>query len=76
MYAQVNKHSVTYALLVKIGRLGGGGSDYKAFVQHIGVPAADITFGKGNNMHIVPSDTSIYYVRSRTGLQVYHMFEL
>ncbi|GKV11804.1 hypothetical protein SLEP1_g23025 [Rubroshorea leprosula] len=31
----------------KIGRLGGGGSDYKAFVQHIGVPAADITFGKG-----------------------------
>ncbi|KAL5768726.1 hypothetical protein ACOSQ2_015509 [Xanthoceras sorbifolium] len=30
-----------------IGRLGGGGSDYGAFVQHIGVPAADISFGKG-----------------------------
>ncbi|GFS43904.1 peptidase M28 family protein [Actinidia rufa] len=30
-----------------IGRLGGGGSDYAAFVQHIGVPSADITFGDG-----------------------------
>ncbi|KAH7572217.1 hypothetical protein JRO89_XS04G0221600 [Xanthoceras sorbifolium] len=30
-----------------IGRLGGGGSDYAAFVQHIGVPAADISFGEG-----------------------------
>ncbi|KAK4483639.1 hypothetical protein RD792_010840 [Penstemon davidsonii] len=30
-----------------IDRLGGGGSDYAAFVQHIGVPAADITFGGG-----------------------------
>lgn len=30
-----------------IGRLGGGGSDYAAFVQHIGVPAADISFGGG-----------------------------
>ncbi|KAI9191797.1 hypothetical protein LWI28_013580 [Acer negundo] len=30
-----------------IGRLGGGGSDYGAFVQHIGVPAADIHFGGG-----------------------------
>ncbi|KAM7509602.1 hypothetical protein LguiA_020055 [Lonicera macranthoides] len=29
----------------KIGRLGGGGSDYAAFVQHIGVPAAEVTFG-------------------------------
>ncbi|KAG5559266.1 hypothetical protein RHGRI_008979 [Rhododendron griersonianum] len=30
-----------------IGRLGGGGSDYAAFVQHIGVPSADISFGNG-----------------------------
>ncbi|KAL6974473.1 Lysosome-associated membrane glycoprotein 1 [Sarracenia purpurea var. burkii] len=30
-----------------IGRLGGGGSDYAAFVQHIGVPSADMSFGKG-----------------------------
>ncbi|KAK6136594.1 hypothetical protein DH2020_029664 [Rehmannia glutinosa] len=30
-----------------IERLGGGGSDYAAFVQHIGVPAADIAFGGG-----------------------------
>ncbi|XP_076933017.1 putative glutamate carboxypeptidase LAMP1 [Bidens hawaiensis] len=31
----------------KIGRLGGGGSDYAAFVQHIGVPSTDISFGNG-----------------------------
>ncbi|XP_044462813.1 probable glutamate carboxypeptidase LAMP1 [Mangifera indica] len=30
-----------------IGRLGGGGSDYSAFVQHIGVPSADFSFGEG-----------------------------
>ncbi|CAK9172715.1 unnamed protein product [Ilex paraguariensis] len=30
-----------------IGRLGGGGSDYASFVQHVGVPAADMSFGKG-----------------------------
>ncbi|XP_057506899.1 probable glutamate carboxypeptidase LAMP1 [Actinidia eriantha] len=30
-----------------IGRLGGGGSDYAAFVQHIGVPSVDMSFGKG-----------------------------
>ncbi|XP_057765063.1 LOW QUALITY PROTEIN: probable glutamate carboxypeptidase LAMP1 [Salvia miltiorrhiza] len=29
----------------EIGRLGGAGSDYSAFVQHIGVPSADIAFG-------------------------------
>ncbi|KAK9071983.1 hypothetical protein SSX86_008414 [Deinandra increscens subsp. villosa] len=31
----------------EIGRLGGGGSDYAAFVQHIGVPATDMSFGEG-----------------------------
>ncbi|XP_022749864.1 probable glutamate carboxypeptidase LAMP1 [Durio zibethinus] len=30
-----------------IGRLGGAGSDYAAFVQHIGVPAANMQFGEG-----------------------------
>ncbi|KAL4295658.1 hypothetical protein GQ457_12G022750 [Hibiscus cannabinus] len=30
-----------------IGRLGGSGSDYAAFLQHIGVPAADMQFGTG-----------------------------
>ncbi|XP_047324612.1 probable glutamate carboxypeptidase LAMP1 [Impatiens glandulifera] len=30
-----------------LGRLGGGGSDYKAFVQHIGVPSVDMITGDG-----------------------------
>ncbi|KAF7813887.1 putative glutamate carboxypeptidase LAMP1 [Senna tora] len=29
------------------GRLGGGGSDYAAFVQHVGIPSADFSFGGG-----------------------------
>ncbi|KAK4283888.1 hypothetical protein QN277_000792 [Acacia crassicarpa] len=29
-----------------LGRLGGGGSDFKPFLQHVGIPAADISFGK------------------------------
>lgn len=29
-----------------IERLGGGGSDYAAFVQHIGIASADVSFGK------------------------------
>ncbi|XLR00913.1 hypothetical protein S83_067111, partial [Arachis hypogaea] len=28
-----------------IGRLGGGGSDYKPFVKHVGIPSIDIAFG-------------------------------
>lgn len=31
----------------KIGRLGGTGSDYAAFLQHVGIPAADMSFGEG-----------------------------
>lgn len=31
---------------VKLGRLGGAGSDYVAFVQHIGTPALDMSFGE------------------------------
>ncbi|KAK1290097.1 putative glutamate carboxypeptidase 2 [Acorus calamus] len=38
----------------QIGRLGGGGSDYAAFVQHVGVPSVDMFFGGGKSC--------IYYV--------------
>ncbi|WOG94320.1 hypothetical protein DCAR_0313613 [Daucus carota subsp. sativus] len=31
----------------KIGRLGGAGSDYAPFLQHVGIPAADMSFGEG-----------------------------
>ncbi|KAF7030495.1 hypothetical protein CFC21_042027 [Triticum aestivum] len=31
----------------QIGRLGGGGSDYSAFVQHIGIPSVDMAIGSG-----------------------------
>jgi len=37
---------------IKIGRLGGGGSDYSAFVQHIGIPSADMSIG---------SDYAVYH---------------
>ncbi|CAL9135098.1 unnamed protein product [Musa textilis] len=30
-----------------IGRLGGRGTDFAAFVQHIGVPSVDLSFGGG-----------------------------
>lgn len=30
-----------------IGRLGGAGSDYASFLQHVGVPVIDIRFGNG-----------------------------
>lgn len=45
-------------MYIKIERLGGGGSDYAAFVQHIGVASADISYGAGNK-HIACSDVSI-----------------
>ncbi|KAK7379965.1 hypothetical protein VNO78_32250 [Psophocarpus tetragonolobus] len=34
-----------------IGRLGGGGSDYASFLQHVGIPAADIAFGGGYQVY-------------------------
>ena len=34
----------------KIGRLGGGGSDFATFVQHIGVPAAMMSFDNGKTV--------------------------
>ncbi|KAF5202476.1 N-acetylated-alpha-linked acidic dipeptidase [Thalictrum thalictroides] len=38
---------ITSSELPLIGRLGGGGSDYAPFVQHIGIPSVDILFGGG-----------------------------
>lgn len=34
----------------KIDRLGDGGSDYAAFVQHVGVPSANLYFGSGTSV--------------------------
>ncbi|CAI0628570.1 unnamed protein product [Linum tenue] len=34
--------------MVQIGRLGVGGSDYTAFVQHIGVPSVDVSYTVGD----------------------------
>lgn len=48
-----------YLFTTKIGRLGGGGSDYAAFVQHIGIPAAEISFGGGKILTF--SSTSYYW---------------
>jgi len=33
---------------IKVLRLGDGGSDYSAFVQHVGIPSMNIIFGEGN----------------------------
>ncbi|CAD6229895.1 unnamed protein product [Miscanthus lutarioriparius] len=32
---------------IKVLRLGDGGSDYSAFVQHVGIPSMNIIFGEG-----------------------------
>ncbi|KAM3215841.1 hypothetical protein P3L10_025281 [Capsicum annuum] len=32
---------------MQLGRLEGAGSDYATFVQHIGTPALDMSFGNG-----------------------------
>ncbi|KAJ8768775.1 hypothetical protein K2173_023679 [Erythroxylum novogranatense] len=32
----------------EIGRLGGAGSDYAAFVQHIGIASSDMSYGRGD----------------------------
>ena len=34
-------------IFMKIGRLGGRGTDFAAFVQHVGVPSVDLFFGGG-----------------------------
>uniref|UniRef100_M8BCR6 Peptidase M28 domain-containing protein n=1 Tax=Aegilops tauschii TaxID=37682 RepID=M8BCR6_AEGTA len=36
----------------KIGRLGGGGSDYSAFVQHIGIPSVDMAIGSVDQIEL------------------------
>jgi N-acetylated-alpha-linked acidic dipeptidase len=40
---------------MKIGRLGNAGSDYSAFVQHVGIPSSNMIFGEGKALHIVNS---------------------
>ncbi|GAV84345.1 PA domain-containing protein/TFR_dimer domain-containing protein/Peptidase_M28 domain-containing protein [Cephalotus follicularis] len=47
----------------RIGRLGGGGSDYAAFVQHIGAPAADMSFGGGYPVYHSMYDDFIWMER-------------
>ncbi|RZC68516.1 hypothetical protein C5167_031747 [Papaver somniferum] len=37
--------------VLKFGRLGGGGSDYAPFVQHVGVSAIDMLFGGGHPVY-------------------------
>ena len=37
-------------LYKKIERLGGGGSDFAAFVQHIGIPSALLSYGSGTTV--------------------------
>uniref|UniRef100_A0A453FFM4 Peptidase M28 domain-containing protein n=1 Tax=Aegilops tauschii subsp. strangulata TaxID=200361 RepID=A0A453FFM4_AEGTS len=37
----------------KIQRLGNGGSDYAAFVQHVGIPSTNLIFGEGMGGHFV-----------------------
>ncbi|PHT27813.1 hypothetical protein CQW23_32579 [Capsicum baccatum] len=46
---------------VKLGRLGGAGSDYAAFVQHIGTPALDMSFGNGNKI-LVTSKKDVEFI--------------
>ncbi|XLS54892.1 hypothetical protein HN51_004647, partial [Arachis hypogaea] len=36
----------SFATSPLIGRLGGGGSDYKPFVQHVKISSIDIAFGE------------------------------
>uniref|UniRef100_A0A0E0DZ54 Aminopeptidase NAALADL1 n=1 Tax=Oryza meridionalis TaxID=40149 RepID=A0A0E0DZ54_9ORYZ len=63
---------------IKIGRLGGGGSDYSAFVQHIGIPSIDISMGSVASMwglvalrlsdeEILPFNYSTYAVELENG---------
>lgn len=40
--------SLTCTFYTKIERLGDGGSDFAAFVQHVGIPAVAMFFGGGN----------------------------
>ena len=35
--------------MLKIGRLGGGATDFAAFIQHVGVPSVDMFFGGGTD---------------------------
>ncbi|KAG6546798.1 hypothetical protein Mapa_011744 [Marchantia paleacea] len=53
-----------------IGRLGGGGSDYEAFLHHAGVPAMDLSFGDAYPMyHSVYDD---YHWMEKFGDPLFH----
>ncbi|PHT82512.1 hypothetical protein T459_15527 [Capsicum annuum] len=43
-----------------LGRLGGAGSDYAAFVQHIGTPALDMSFGNGYPVYHSMYDDTVW----------------
>lgn len=54
----------------QIGRLGGRGSDYASFLQHVGVPVIDIRFGNGDHykfaeffMWIIVSMLNIFFIK-------------
>ncbi|KAM1361221.1 hypothetical protein COP2_027048 [Malus domestica] len=46
-----------------IGRLGSGESDFAAFVHHIGIPAADMAFGKGYPVYHSMYDDFIWMLK-------------
>ncbi len=41
---------------LQINRLGGGDSDFAAFVQHAGVPALDLHFGDGKGQNLLDQE--------------------
>jgi hypothetical protein len=55
--------SLTRTFYSKIERLGDGGSDFAAFVQHVGIPAAAMFFGGGNKQDIFILLTSSFSLK-------------
>jgi N-acetylated-alpha-linked acidic dipeptidase len=49
---------------MKIGRLGNGGSDYAAFVQHVGIPSTNMAFGEGSALLVTNSNEFIISIFS------------
>jgi hypothetical protein len=41
---------------LQISRLGGGDSDFAAFLQHAGVPALDLHFGDGKGQNLLDQE--------------------
>lgn len=48
--------------MFQIDRLGGGGSDFAAFLQHAGVPSTDIFFAAGKYLQF--ETYSVIYLNS------------